>query len=97
GSAAISMTGGSLSVTNNSATVGTVASPLASLGVSNSAMGVSIQSVGPSVATANLFASGSANTINISAVPLLTGFPSVFPVIQYGLNGGSPSGDLTTF
>src|SRR5205823_6545842 len=33
----------------------------------------------------------------IRSVPVLTGFPAQFTIIQYGLNGGVASGDLTTF
>jgi len=97
GTATINMLGGTLNVTNSTADIGTVASPINTFGVSNSTLNLAVQSFAPSVAVSTLTVDGTANTINISSVPLLTGFPTQFPIIQYGLNGGGSSGDLTTF
>ena len=97
GSATLAMTGGTLMVTNSATTVGTAVSPINTFNIANAALTLAVQSTEPSVAVANLTAGGTANPINISSVPLLTGFPAQFPVIQYGLNGGSAGGDLTTF
>ena len=97
GTATVNLNGGTLGATNLTATIGTTASPLNAFSVANSTLNLAVQSTTPSVATANLSAGGAANTINVTSVPLLTGFPTQFPLIQYGLNGGSPSGDLTAF
>jgi autotransporter-associated beta strand protein len=56
-------------------------------------MNLAVQLNSPTISTTNLAASTSPNTINVTAVPLLTGFPSQFPIIQYS----AASGDLTTF
>ena len=97
GTSTINLTGSTLNVTNRTATVGTSNNPISNFAITNSTLNLSIQSGAPSVVAANLAAGGSANTINIGSVPLLTGFPAQFPIIQYGLNGGGSSGDLTTF
>ena len=97
GSATINLTGGTLNVTNVTATIGTTANPLNTFSAANATINLAVRSTTPSVATVNLAAGGAANTINIRSVPLLTGFPTQFPIIQYGLIGGSASGDLTTF
>jgi autotransporter-associated beta strand protein len=97
GSATINMmTGGTLTVTNASATIGTAANPLSTFSVVNATLNLAANSLVPTIATANLAAGGTANTINLSSVPVLNGFPSQFPIIQYGLNGGSGSG-MSTF
>ena len=98
GTATINMnSGGILTVTNNGVTIGTTANPLNTFSVANATLNLAVQSTTPNVATANLTAGGAANTINISSVPLLPGFPTQFHIIQYALNGGSASGDLATF
>jgi autotransporter-associated beta strand protein len=97
GTATINLVGGTLNATNPTATIGTLASPLNSFSVSNSTLNLSVQSLVTSIAANNLTANGTANTINVKTAPLLMGFPSQFPVIQYGLNGGSGSGNLDTF
>jgi fibronectin-binding autotransporter adhesin len=97
GTAALNISGGTLNVTNIAATIGTAVSPLSNFAVTNGTLTLSVDASGPTVATANLVCDGTANTINISSVPLLKGFPTQFPLIQYGLNGGAASGDLTKF
>jgi autotransporter-associated beta strand protein len=97
GSATINLTGGTLNVTNVTATIGTMANPLNTFSAANATINLAVRSTTPSVATVNLAAGGAANMINIRSVPLLIGFPTQFPIIQYGLIGGSASGDLTTF
>jgi autotransporter-associated beta strand protein len=97
GTSTVRMTGGTLNVTNLTATIGTTANPLNTFSVTNAVLNLAVQSLTPSVTTANLEADGAANTFNITSVPLLTGFPTQFSLIQYGLNGGSASGNLATF
>jgi autotransporter-associated beta strand protein len=98
GPTTIAMLGGTLNATNSSSTVGTGLNPVSNLSVSNSTLGLAIQSLVPSVAAANLAVDGTANTINISSMPPIpTPGPAQLPIIQYGLNGGGSSGDLTKF
>jgi autotransporter-associated beta strand protein len=96
-SATINMTGGTLNVTNASATIGTAANPLTTFSAANATLNLAANSIVPAIATANLAAGGTANTINLSSVSVLYGFPTQFPIIQYGLNGGGSSGNLNTF
>ncbi|MBW8863540.1 MAG: autotransporter-associated beta strand repeat-containing protein [Verrucomicrobia bacterium] len=97
GTATINLAGGTLNATNPTATIGTATTWVNSFSVSNSILNLPVQSLVPTVAAASLTANGTVNTINVKSVPILMGFPSQFPVIQYGLNGGTASGDLTTF
>jgi hypothetical protein len=97
GLASLSITNGTLNATNSSATIGTTANPLNSFNASDATLKLAVQGIGPSVATANIFSGGTANTINISSVPVLGGLPAQLPLIQYGLNGGTATGDLTKF
>lgn len=96
-SATINMTGGTLNVTNASATIGTAANPLTTFSAANATLNLAANSIVPTIATANLAAGGTSNTINLSSVSVLYGFPTQFPIIQYGLNGGGSSGNLNTF
>jgi autotransporter-associated beta strand protein len=94
GTATINMnSGGALTVTNASATIGTAANPLSTFSVVNATLNLAANSLVPTIVTANLVAGGTANTINLSSVSVLYGFPTQFPVIQYA---GS-SGNLNTF
>jgi autotransporter-associated beta strand protein len=95
-SATINMTGGTLNVTNASATIGTTANPLNTFSAANATLKLAANNLVPTIVTANLAAGGTANTINISSVSVLNGFPTQFPIIRYGLNGGSGSG-MSTF
>lgn len=97
GGAAVSISGGTLNATNSSASIGTLANPLNAFAITNGTLTLPLQSDGPAVAAANLAADGTANTINISKIPLLTSFPTQFPIIQYGMNGGVGSGNLDKF
>jgi autotransporter-associated beta strand protein len=96
-SATINMTGGTLNVTNASATIGTAANPLTTFSAANVTLNLAANSLVPAIVTANLAAGGTPNTINLSSVSVLHGFPTQFPIIQYGLNGGGSSGNLNTF
>src|SRR5581483_5623935 len=52
-----------------------------------------LQNLSPAVVCSTLQCGGTTNTLNITSVPLLTGFPSQFSIIKYGTNFG----DLTAF
>jgi autotransporter-associated beta strand protein len=92
GTSTINMSGGTLVATNRDTSVGTEVSPITTFAVANSTLNLIVQSTGPTIQTATLNAGGLANTINISAVPVLTNIPGQFPVIKYV----TPQGDLTT-
>jgi hypothetical protein len=70
GAATINVTSGTLNATNSSATIATTASPLNTFGITNGTLTIAVQNAGPTIATSNLGADGTANTINISRVPL---------------------------
>jgi autotransporter-associated beta strand protein len=93
GASGITLNNATLSVTNAAATIGTAGSPLGSLTVANSTIKVAARNGTPAISVGTLSGGGTINTITISAVPVLSGFPSQFPVIQYT----TPDGDLTTF
>ena len=97
GMSTISLTSGTLSATNSTATIGTSNNPVSNFSITGSTLNLALQNNSPSIATTNLVIGGGPNPINISSVPLLTGFPAQFQVIQYGINGGISTGDLTTF
>ena len=66
---------------------------LSNFSVNGSSLNLAAQNFVPSIAATNLFVDGSP-TINITAVPLLTGFPTQLRLIQYGYGGGTASGNL---
>jgi autotransporter-associated beta strand protein len=93
GDSTITLTGGILNVTNRTATIGSDASPLGSLSLnSSSVLNLAVQNILPSVSTTNLSVDGSVNTVNISTLPLVTGFPAQYQIFQYVVS----SGDLAT-
>jgi autotransporter-associated beta strand protein len=93
GTATITLNSATLNVTNAAATIGTAGSPLATLTVANSTLKVAAQNGTPSASVGTLSGGGAANTISISSVPVLSGLPAQFPILQYS----TPDGDLTTF
>jgi autotransporter-associated beta strand protein len=98
GTAIINLTSSILNVTNSTATIGTSNTPLGSFAITNSVLNLAIQSSGePSIATTNLAVGTGPNTINVISPPLITALPGQYQVIQYGINGGSSSGNLNAF
>ena len=93
GASAVSLNNATLNVTNATATIGTAGSPLGSLTVANSTLKVAVQNGTPAASVGTLSGGGTVNPISISSVPVLSAFPSQFPVLQYSTSGG----DLTTF
>ena len=79
GTSTINLIGGTLVVTN---TAGTASQRLSALTVSNSTLLASIAN-GVPIAVTTLTLIGTADTINISAVPATDTFPAQFPVISY--------------
>ena len=86
GSGNIVMTGGTLTIGN---TVGTSAMPIDNVSLAGSTLTVNIGSTANAFVT-SLTTSGGGDTINIASVPVLTGYPKQFPIIQYSssINGG---------
>ena len=93
GGSAITLNNATLNVTNATATIGTAGSPLGSLTVANSTIKVAAQNGTPAATVGTLSGGGTANTISISSVPVLSSLPAQFPLLQYSI----PAGDLTTF
>ena len=93
GTAVVAMNGGTFNMTNGSAaTAGTVSSPLTSLAVTNGTLKFAVQNGTPNAVVSTL-SCGAANTISISAVPVLTSVPAQFSLIQYA----TPDGNLGSF
>jgi autotransporter-associated beta strand protein len=82
GTSTINLNSGTLNLTNSPATIGTAASALSALNISGGVLNVAVQALTANAFTTNLTTTGTA-TINIFSVPLLTGFPTEFPLIQY--------------
>ena len=93
GTATISLTSGTLNVTNSTATIGSAGAPVATLAMTDSTLKVAARDLAPAATVTTLSAGGTANTINISGLPLITALPAQYQVIAYS---GS-SGDLNTF
>jgi autotransporter-associated beta strand protein len=93
GSAVVTLNNATLKATNALATLGTPGSPLTSLSASNSTLVLAIQGGSPSASVGTLTGGGAANTISISALPIISKLPAQFPVLQYT----TASGGLSTF
>ena len=89
GTSTININSGALNATNIGATVGTQSAPISGVNVTNSVLTIAAQKLAPTVATSALTADGAANTISITAVPLITALPAQFPVIAYTSSGGN--------
>jgi autotransporter-associated beta strand protein len=80
----INLSNGALSVTNVGATIGAAGTPLTQMTLTNSSLTLAVKSATPTVQVDAYFATGGAtNTINITALPLLTSLPAQFPVIAF--------------
>ncbi len=91
GTATITMNGGTLNVTNVGTSMGTSGSPITTLAVTNATLKLAVQNGTPSSVVGTLSCDG-ANTISISAVPVLISLPAQFPVIQYTTSDGNLAG-----
>jgi fibronectin-binding autotransporter adhesin len=83
----IAVSSGTLNVTN---TLGTNGAAVANFGITNATLGLAAQSGGnPTAVVTNLSPGGTTNVINVLSVPILTGYPDTFHLIQYSgsLNG----------
>jgi hypothetical protein len=77
----ITMTNATLNLTSVSGSIGTLAAPINNIAITNSTLNLAIGGF-PAIVTSNLTISGSANTINISALPLIGSVPSTNTLIQ---------------
>ena len=93
GTATIGLTSGTLNVTNSTATIGSGGAPITAFGMTDATLKVTARDLAPAATLTTLSAGGTANTINISGMPLITALPAQYQVIAYS---GSV-GDLNTF
>jgi hypothetical protein len=77
----IAMTNATLSLTSVYGSIGTVAAPINNIAITNSTLNLVVGGF-PAIVTSNLTISGSANTINVSALPLIGSVPSTNTLIQ---------------
>jgi fibronectin-binding autotransporter adhesin len=83
-------------LTSVSNAFGAVGSALSSFGITNSTLSLPTVNGGASVTTTNLNLGGATNKINISSMPVLSGYPSVLPIIKYSALSGTPNIGLGT-
>lgn len=93
GTSTINVSGGVLNATNVGVTIGNQISPITSLNVTNSMLTLAAQKGAPAVFATSLSTDGAPNTVNVTAVPLITALPAQFPVIGYA----SSAGNLSSF
>jgi fibronectin-binding autotransporter adhesin len=88
---AINITGGNLTLT--SGTIGTAASPIENLNLTSARMTLPLTNGSSAISVTNYNPADDANVINITSVPVISGYPSLVPVIKYSalLGGGSVS------
>lgn len=86
GTSTINVIGGTLAIIN---AAGTTLLPITTVALSNATLQVSVASLNPEVAATMLNTDGLTNTINITSLPVVTGYPQQFPIIQYsgGIGG----------
>jgi autotransporter-associated beta strand protein len=78
----INITNGTLILTN--AALDASAGPgLRNFGISNATLTLQAQTLSPSVIVTNLACGGTTNKINVGSIPVVGGYPSVFPLIKY--------------
>jgi hypothetical protein len=77
----ITLTNATLNLTSVSGSIGTVSAPINNIAMTNSTLNLAIGGFPPVVAS-NLTISGSANTINVSALPLIGSLPYTNTLIQ---------------
>jgi autotransporter-associated beta strand protein len=82
GTSTITLNSGALTVTNGVNTIGTVASAVTALNLNGGTLNLAVQGLTTEIVTTNLTTTGT-TVVNISSVPLLTGFPTEFPLIKY--------------
>src|SRR5665213_1861419 len=102
GASTIAITAGGTLVVSN--TAGTVSTPVTTFTTADGTLQISVSGATPEVVATTLNADGTANTINIAALPPISSFPVQFPIIQYsgsigdvGFNfvlGSLPAGSL---
>jgi fibronectin-binding autotransporter adhesin len=80
----INVSSGTLNVTNIAATVGAAGAPVSFMTLTNSTLNLAVKGSAPAVLVDTYFSTGgTTNTINFTALPLLTSLPAQFPVIAF--------------
>ena len=91
--ATINVTGGTLGITSLLGFIGTPVNPINTLNLSGSTLQLAVSGIQTNVVVSTLTLGGTTNIINISSVPAsVITYPTQFPLIAYGANGGSLSG-----
>jgi fibronectin-binding autotransporter adhesin len=88
--ATISITTGTLTMISN--VIGNASVPIDNFNVTDSTLNLPV-GLTPEVYANTLTAAGTANTINVSSVPMFFEYPAQFPIISYAV----PGGDNSTF
>lgn len=79
-----------------SGVIGTPDAPIDNLTLASSTLTLPVIDASTNIAVANLNMNDTASVINFSSLPVLTGYPSVLPVISYTALGGGGSVSLGT-
>lgn len=93
---------GNVSVVSSTLTVGgrigSTANPIDSLTLSDATLTISASGTATNVVATTLTTGGSGNTINISSVPGISGYPAQLPLLSYGsgINGAGYNFNLGT-
>jgi len=77
----INLSNATVTLTSVAGSIGTVATPINTLAITNSTLNLTVGTF-PPVATSNLVVSGTVNTINLTALPSISGLPSTNILIQ---------------
>jgi len=91
GNSTINLVGGILIVSNS---LGSAAAPLTTLSLSNSILTFAVVNGTASAVVSTLNINGTADTLNIAALPVTAAFPAQYPVIQYS---GGFGGQTATY
>lgn len=90
----IDLTGGKLTMT--SGVIGTPDSPIDNLTLATTTLTLAADNSSTNIVVSNFNPVDTANVINFSSMPVLTGYPSFIPVIAYSANIGGGSVSLGT-
>ena len=93
GTSTINMNGGTLVLTN---TAGTLAAPLSAMNLTSAALQLPVANNTTNIYVSSLTVADNGSSINISALPVLYGYPTQFPLISYASFTGGGSINLGT-
>jgi hypothetical protein len=89
----ITISGGTLSLTSGAGSIGTTAAPMGSISTGNSTLNLAVGGSGPAVVTSDLTFTGTSDTINVTALPVITSTPAVVTLIKQ-LSGAISGSDF---